>query len=78
MLTATPTFESPIREEHEILINEKRLKVAIVQEQGSPVLSFPGPQPELEAHEREQLLHLLGQMSEDFTARRVWGHYRPT
>ena len=77
MLTTKPTFESPIRDEHEIEINGKLLKVAIVQEEGRPVLSFSGNQPSLEAHEQEQLLSLLGQMSQDFTARRVWGSYRP-
>jgi hypothetical protein len=77
MLLSRPKFDSPDREEHELEVNGKRFLVEITREQGEPVFGFPGPQPDLAPHERDAVIQELGQLSQEFKARRVWGSYRP-
>ena len=77
MLRTSCLFDSPLREEHEINLNGKVFKVSINQEESGPVLSFEDQNIELEPHERESLIVELGQMSQDFKSRRLWGTYKP-
>jgi hypothetical protein len=77
MLRTSCLFDSPLREEHEIDVNGKVFRVEISQSKEGPVLAFQDDGIQLEPHEREFVIAELGQMSQDFRARRLWGSYTP-
>lgn len=76
MLRTSCLFDSPLREEHEINLNGKVFRITINQEESGPVLSFKDENIELEPHERDSLITELGQMSQDFKSRRLWGAHK--